>query len=204
MWATHYKGLSGWESSTKYNLAEAVIPNQLSAYCPPTKCVGELYVSNINSRISIGLDNYQLQPRDLDPIGLIQPQSSTQPSVNNNANHQALTETVDESDKFTIKKTTAVHVGEGLPPIPGRIADKIVCWEYVDMWELLPEFWSNPTGSEGASRLERLKARSQQTTVWAQCFALYVSVMAITYPEFVSKLMAYMCTIIRASQEYEN
>ena len=85
----------------------------------------------------------------MDPIGLIQPQSSTQPSVNNNANHQALTETVDESDKSTIKKTTAVHVGEGLPPIPGRIADKIVRWEYVDMWELLPEYWSNPTGIEG-------------------------------------------------------
>ena len=72
------------------------------------------------------------------------------------------------------------------------------------MWELLPEFWSNPTDGEGAPRLERMKTKSQQITVWAQCFALYVSVMAKEYPEYISELMAYMCTIIRASQEYEN
>ena len=72
------------------------------------------------------------------------------------------------------------------------------------MWELLPVFWSNPGGGEGASRLERLKAKSQQITVWSQCFALYVSVMAKTYPKCVSELMANMCTIIHASQEYED
>ena len=47
--------------------------------------------------------------------------------------------------------------------------------------------------------LEQMKAKSQQITVWAQCFALYVSVMAKEYLECVSELMAYMCTIIRAS-----
>ena len=72
------------------------------------------------------------------------------------------------------------------------------------MWELLPEFWNNPASSEGTPRLERMKARSQQITVWAQCFALYVSVLAQAHPEYISELMAYMCTIIRASQEYED
>ena len=81
---------------------------------------------------------------------------------------------------------------------------QIIRREYVDMWELLPEFWSNPWGSEGAPRLERMKANSQQITVWAQYFALYVYVMAKEYPECVSELMAYMCTINCASQEYEN
>ena len=71
------------------------------------------------------------------------------------------------------------------------------------MWELLPEYWSNPTNTEGGPKLERMKAKSQQITVWAQCFALYVSVLAQSYPEYVSDLMAYMCMIIRASQEHE-
>ena len=57
---------------------------------------------------------------------------------------------------------------------------------------------------EGTPRLQRMKVKSQQITVWAQCFALYVSVMAKEYPECVSELMAYMCTIIHTSQEYEN
>ena len=58
---------------------------------------------------------------------------------------------------------------------------------------------------EGTPRLEWMKAKSQQIIVLAQCFALYVSVMAKEYPECVSELMAYMCTIICcASQEYEN
>ena len=41
-------------------------------------------------------------------------------------------------------------------------------------------------------------------SVWAQCFALYVSVMAKTYSKCVSELMAYMCTIIHARQEYDD
>ena len=115
--------------------------------------------------------------------------------------------TLDEANNCKLaKKATTLHVGEGLPPIPGKIVAKIIQWEYayVDMWELLPEFWSNPTGVEGAPRLEQMKAKSQQITMWTQCFALYVSVIAKEYPECVSELMAYMCTIIRASQEYEN
>ena len=33
-----------------------------------------------------------------------------------------------------------IHVGEGLPPVPRKLADKIWRWEFVDMAELLPEF----------------------------------------------------------------
>ena len=37
-----------------------------------------------------------------------------------------------------------VYVGDGLPPVPQRLADKINRWEFIDMGKLLPEFWLVP------------------------------------------------------------
>ena len=42
--------------------------------------------------------------------------------------------------------STGVYIGEGLPPVPLNLAEKIRRWEYSDMLELLPEFWV-PLGS---------------------------------------------------------
>ncbi len=39
--------------------------------------------------------------------------------------------------------------------------------------------------------------------MWLQCFAVFVGVVANYEPEVVPGLMAYMVSIIRASQEYE-
>jgi len=33
-----------------------------------------------------------------------------------------------------------VYVGDGLPPVPQKLADKIHRWEFIDMGKLLPEF----------------------------------------------------------------
>ncbi len=43
----------------------------------------------------------------------------------------------------------------------------------------------------------------QDVDVWLQCFAVFVSVVSKDFPEAVPELMAYMGSIIRASQEYE-
>ena len=34
-----------------------------------------------------------------------------------------------------------VYVGEGAAPVPKKLADKILRWEFVEIGELLPEFW---------------------------------------------------------------
>ena len=36
-----------------------------------------------------------------------------------------------------------VYVGDGLPPVPAKLAAKIQKGEFIEMWELLPEFWSS-------------------------------------------------------------
>ena len=38
--------------------------------------------------------------------------------------------------------TAGFYIGESLPPVPTKLASKILRWEYVEMAEMLPEFWS--------------------------------------------------------------
>ena len=58
------------------------------------------------------------------------------------------------------------------------------------------------TNAKAASRA-KAKRRIQDINVWLQCFGLYVSMLAIQSPQYVPELMAYMVSILWASQEYE-
>ena len=49
-------------------------------------------------------------------------------------------------------KTCGVYVGEGLPPIPLKLADKIRRSEFTDMAEMLPEFWPTARLDEGDAK----------------------------------------------------
>ena len=97
-------------------------------------------------------------------------------------------------------------MGDGLPPIPARIAVKIGRWEFIEMYELLPEFWMQKGEDQHKGKqLQQgeAKRRIQDINVWLQCFALYVGVMAKKSPQHVPEQMAYMISILRTSQEYE-
>ncbi len=51
-----------------------------------------------------------------------------------------------------------VYVGDGLAPVPAKLAARIRRGEYINMGELLPEFWSNQAQRRGeglGSRTER-------------------------------------------------
>ena len=100
----------------------------------------------------------------------------------------------------------ATFLGDGLPPIPAKLTERIRRGEFIDMSDLLPEFWPDQKAEEGtAKRANRLSAkkRVQDINVWLQCYAIYVGVIAAKSPEMVPELMAYMISILRASQEYE-
>ncbi len=97
-----------------------------------------------------------------------------------------------------------IHVGEGRPPVPRKLADKIWRWEFVDMAELLPEFWSQGRDEEYSSRQPARRTRKvTDIFTWVQCFTAYVGVVATRYPETVAELMGYLMVIIQASQDYE-
>lgn len=99
-----------------------------------------------------------------------------------------------------------VYIGEGLPPVPQKLVDRIQKGEFIEMCELLPEFWIAPREGEEASGLKLAKSKGRKHTqdicVWLQCFAVYVAVVS-RWPKQVPELMTYMIHIIRTSQEYE-
>lgn len=95
-------------------------------------------------------------------------------------------------------------IGEGLPPVPQKLAAKIHRWEYVDMGELLPEFLARQREEDEAKdRAARQGRKVTDILTWVQCFSAFVAVMAPVEPQVVPEMMAYLSLIVRASQDFE-
>ena len=74
-----------------------------------------------------------------------------------------------------------------------------------DMGELFPEFRVVSREEDSSMRADTKIRRSHRVMdifTWLQCYGTYVSVLAPLYPDRVPELMAYMTTIIHASQDY--
>ena len=101
-----------------------------------------------------------------------------------------------------------IYVGEGLLPVPAKLAEKITRWDFVDMAELLPEFWTSVNPRETASNAAttqngaRRKRAVTDIATWLQCFATYTSVMSTAHPQAVPELLAYLIFVLRASQDF--
>jgi len=93
-----------------------------------------------------------------------------------------------------------VYVGEGVPPVPTKLAKRIRSGKYVEMEELLPEVCTREDGEPEAKRQNPRRALNIFT--WLQCFGVYVSVRGAQFPEIIQEVMAYMSTIIRVNREY--
>ncbi len=102
--------------------------------------------------------------------------------------------------------TGGVYVGEGLLPIPPKLAAKILKWEFVEMAEMLPEYWPGAKPDEDIAKRAPARRPCQVTDIftWIQCYASYISVLAGRFTESVPELMAYMylVTITRVSQDF--
>ena len=87
-------------------------------------------------------------------------------------------------------KTCGVYVGERLPPVPRKLADRICCREYVEMAKMLPEFWpvAVPEELEGKRPATRRPKQVTEFHTWLQC----------CFPE----LMAYLITIAWVAQDF--
>ena len=101
--------------------------------------------------------------------------------------------------------TGGVYMGDGIPPVPAKLAAKIRRGEFVDMGELLPEFWSTPRDEDTDGKHDAKARRSRKVTdihTWVQCFSTYVATRATHAPQLIPELMAYLATIVRVSQDY--
>ena len=98
-----------------------------------------------------------------------------------------------------------VYMGDGIPPVPAKLAARIRKGEFVEMGELLPEFWAGPKDEESDFRRELKTRRSRKVVdihTWVQCFSSYVATRAPQAPHLIPELMAYLATIVRVSQDY--
>ena len=68
------------------------------------------------------------------------------------------------------------YIGEGLPPVPARLAAKIRQWEYIEMGELLPKFWSGPKDGEGEAHKRQAQQGRKVTEIftWLRCYVQFV------------------------------
>ena len=113
------------------------------------------------------------------------------------------------SGSGAMTRTAGVYVGEGLPPVPEKLAAKIRAWKFVDMAEMLPEYWVEVTKDDESSSSSNAptqqpcrRKKVTDITLWLQCYGLYVSVLASQHPQAIPELMAYMIRILRVSQDF--
>lgn len=90
--------------------------------------------------------------------------------------------------------------------IPPKVVKKILSLEYVDMAELLPEYWDydEPEPHCCGSHSSRGTRRNPVANilVWLDCYASLVAVLCSVYPNKAGEFMAYQKTIITAYRKY--
>ena len=52
-----------------------------------------------------------------------------------------------------VSLSAGIYEGEGILPVPAKLVEKITLWEFVEMAELLPEFWSSLASREPGANL---------------------------------------------------
>ena len=85
--------------------------------------------------------------------------------------------------------------GGGLPPIPLKLVAKIKQGDFVQMHELLPDYWwtlENEHDSVAQKWQSFIRQHLLDVRVWVQCFACYAGMVAASQPEQVPDLLTYL------------
>ena len=100
-----------------------------------------------------------------------------------------------------------VAIGEGLPPIPGKLVKKIESGLYVELGELLPDYLSatNAMGNiADAPKVSKPVTRPTLSIIeWVQSFGIYTAVLSKSQPHRVADLLGYQTLILQAHQEFQ-
>ena len=112
--------------------------------------------------------------------------------------------------------TDRVLVGQGIPTIPKALLQKIRKWEYVDLTDLLPTSSSHDSASTsshspttwfslfpGCELVRPRKCQIATIADWVQAFTVYTVALVSEHPSATLEMLAYMLTIIKASQQYD-
>ena len=103
------------------------------------------------------------------------------------------------------KPAAEILLGHGIPPLPRKIVEKMINWEYVGFSELPPAKISGlkaPVDDgtillvQSADLLKQQRRLVPNITVWVQCFCIYAGVMAMKHPDSIPDMLAYMREIV--------
>ena len=67
----------------------------------------------------------------------------------------------------------SICLGEGVPPVPARLVEKIRRGDFVEIYELLSDLWLRAEDKETGTHSGRHR-QVMDVKVWAQCFVSYV------------------------------
>ena len=113
------------------------------------------------------------------------------------------------------KPSKQVFIGAGLPVLPKRLVDKMTNGEYINFNELIP--FCDPTAEEDSdweTTSERFQLFPELGLIrpghklkytflqWANCFIIYMAVMASKKHDNVAHMCVYFSTILKASKEF--
>ena len=108
-----------------------------------------------------------------------------------------------------------VLIDQGIPTILKYLLQKVRRWEFIELSELLPSANQSDNASTTSSPAPRFslfpgceivrpkKRQIVSITDWVQAFLVYTTTLVSEYPEATVQLLAYMLTIIKASQQYD-
>ena len=100
----------------------------------------------------------------------------------------------------------AFLLGEGLPPVPPKLVDKIQRLEFVDMAELLGDNLevqrrSSDQEPQPLSQSSRNRRREVPDILsWVSCFGVYAAVLAAKHPNMVRQLFAYQTMVVQEAR----
>ena len=109
------------------------------------------------------------------------------------------------------KPAAEILLGHGIPPLPKKMVERMINWEYVDFSELPPAKISGlkapmDNGTillvQSADLLKQQRRLIPNITVWVQCFCIYAGVMAMKHPDSIPDMLAYMREIVQANNQY--
>lgn len=120
----------------------------------------------------------------------------------------------DEATPAAAKKQeqAMTAIGTGLAALTSKVVEKMKAGEYVDFADLPPAKGKSrpaPQLLEGqvivveAADLIRTRKVIPDLATWAQCFALYVAVVAAHQPARLPDLMAYQAMVAKASVKFK-
>ena len=94
---------------------------------------------------------------------------------------------------------------EGLPPVPYKLAEKILRGEFVDIAELLRDNLEAQRRAATATHSTPASAPWSRRGVpdllsWVQCFGTYMAAVVTKYPHRMKELLAYQTLIVREAR----